>query len=264
MRKILNIILWISLPLGVLVVVVLTQNHYQNKTVVALNVDINYNIEGETNRLLTYEDINTFVRHRYDSIKGKKIKSINIEEIEYDLMDNPYIKSADAYTTMDGSVQLRIIQRKAIVRVIDVFGDQFYMDDQARILPIRSYYPARVLVCNGNVRNIGYYSNNYTHKQLDSLVEISILKDIYQMAKYIEMDTLLSRQIVQLNVDIKGEFVLVPLLSNHIIKFGKAENIAEKFNKLKIFYTDGLGHHRWNDYKTINLKYKNQIVCTKN
>ena len=264
MRKILNIILWISLPLGVLAVGVMTQIHYQNKEVAALNVDINYNADGETNRLLTYEDINTFIRHRYDSIEGKKIKSINIEKIEQDLMDNPYIKSADAYTTMDGSVQLRIIQRKAIVRVIDAFGDQFYMDDQARILPIRSYYPARVLVCNGHVGNLGYYSNNYTHNQLDSIVDKSILKDIYQMARYIELDTLLSKQIVQLNVDIKGEFILVPLLSNHIIKFGKAENIAEKFEKLKVFYTDGLGHHRWNDYKILNLKYKNQIVCTKN
>jgi len=50
---------------------------------------------------------------------------------------------------------------------------------------------------------------------------------------------------------------------SYIIEFGNAENIEVKFNKLKIFYKEGLGHHKWSNYRKINLRYKNQIVCTK-
>jgi cell division protein FtsQ len=33
---------------------------------------------------------------------------------------------------------------------------------------------------------------------------------------------------------------------------------------LMTFYKEGLNKVGWNAYLTINLKYKNQIVCTKN
>ena len=34
--------------------------------------------------------------------------------------------------------------------------------------------------------------------------------------------------------------------------------------KLKTFYTEGLNKtDGWNKYSTINIKYKNQVVCTK-
>ncbi len=263
MHRILKILLWISLPILVVVVGFIAQNHYVNKKVQELNVDINYDKDGETNRLLTYEDINTFVRHRYDSIVGKKIKDINIEQIESDLLSIRYVKNADVFSTINGKLQMRIIQRKAIVRIIDSYGDQFYLDEDGHILPIRSYFPAHVLVCNGIIPSIGFYSRNYSDNEIDSIIRKNIIYDIYKMATILNKDTFLHKQIAQINVDINGEFTLVPLVSSHVILFGKAENIEDKFNKLKLFYSDGLAHHRWNDYKIINLKYRNQIVCTK-
>ena len=42
------------------------------------------------------------------------------------------------------------------------------------------------------------------------------------------------------------------------------EAYEEKFEKLKMFYTEGLNKtDGWNKYSTINIKYKNQVVCTK-
>ncbi|MBL0100570.1 MAG: hypothetical protein IPP49_11445 [Saprospiraceae bacterium] len=35
-----------------------------------------------------------------------------------------------------------------------------------------------------------------------------------------------------------------------------------KFNKLKIFYRDGLPKLGWSRYKTLNLKYANQVTGT--
>jgi len=263
MLRILKILLWVSLPVLVVVVGIMAQHHSENRVVEELAVDINYNKNGEANRLLTYEDINTFIRHNYDSLIGRKVKDINIENVENDLLSLDYVKTADVYTTVDGEVQVRINQRKAIVRVVDAFGDQFYIDEDGRVLPIRSFFPAHVVVCNGNIPSIGFYSRNFTKIELDSIFNKSILNDIYKMALAIDNDSLLHKQIAQMNVDIDGEFTLVPLVSSHIIEFGEPKDIEEKFNKLKLFYTDGLEHHRWNDYKIINLKYRNQIVCTK-
>ena len=47
------------------------------------------------------------------------------------------------------------------------------------------------------------------------------------------------------------------------IVIGTVDNLAEKFDNLRAFYEQGLSKYGWNKYKTINLKFKNQIVCTK-
>jgi len=262
-RKILRIFLWITIPVLVIVVGIIAKNKYFNTPIKDVKVEIDYRKKGDLNRFLTYEDITDFISRHYDSLEGKKIRNANLEEIQNNLIELPYIKDANAYTTLDGKINLQIKQRRAIIRVIDNDNNNYYLDDVGRIIPIRTRFPARVPICNGVIPNIGFYTKNYNNKELDSIVDNTILKDIFAMAKYIESDTLMKMQIAQINIDINGNFILIPLVSRHTIEFGKAENIEEKFKKLKLFYQKGIGHHKWSIYKTINLEYKNQIVCTK-
>ena len=44
---------------------------------------------------------------------------------------------------------------------------------------------------------------------------------------------------------------------------GDAEDLDKKLYKLRLFYAEGLNKTGWNEYKVINLKYANQVVCTK-
>ena len=39
--------------------------------------------------------------------------------------------------------------------------------------------------------------------------------------------------------------------------------MQEKFNKLEIFYKEGLNYMGWEKYETIKLDYKGQVVCDK-
>ncbi len=263
MRKWLKILLWSLLPIGLVVGGIVANKVHQNRLVKGLNIEIAYEDGTENNRFITIADLNKFIRKRHDKIESKKLNEISIEKLEKELISIPYIKTADVYTSMNAEIQVRVKQRKAIVRVYDQLNDEYYLDSEGQIMPTRLSYPAKVLICNGLIPSIGYMHKKLNPHQLDSLVQHSILKDVYLMASYIEADTLLSVQIAQMYIDAKGEFALVPLVGNHVISFGKAVDIDEKFNKLKLFYQEGLGHHRWNNYKEINLKYKNQIVCTK-
>lgn len=261
--KIIKILVWALIPTAMVVVGIIAQNHYYNSPVKEVKVEINYREKGDLNRFLSYKDISSFINRNYDSIKGSPIKEINLEELQNGLEELPYIKAANAFATLDGEINLQIQQRRAIIRIIDVDDNNYYIDDMGRIIPIRTKFPARVPICNGMIPNIGFYTNNYSDKELDSIVNNTILKDIYAMAQYIDRDTLLNMQITQLNIDNNGEYILTPLVSSQIIEFGKARNIDEKFENLKLFYIKGLGHHKWTTYRKISLKYKNQIVCTK-
>ena len=83
------------------------------------------------------------------------------------------------------------------------------------------------------------------------------------MSSFIAGHELWSAQIVQIYVNNQGEYELIPRIGPHIIILGDLEDYRAKFEKLELFYKDGLNHVGWNQYLKINLKYKDQIVCTK-
>ena len=59
------------------------------------------------------------------------------------------------------------------------------------------------------------------------------------------------------------EFELVPEFGSHIIVLGDLSDLDKKLRKLNAFYQQALLEEGLNKYKTINLKFDNQVVCVK-
>lgn len=59
------------------------------------------------------------------------------------------------------------------------------------------------------------------------------------------------------------EVELLPRSGNHTILFGRMEEIVPKFEKLLRFYRSGLQHIGWDEYRTIDIRYNDQVVCKK-
>ena len=97
----------------------------------------------------------------------------------------------------------------------------------------------------------------------DSIYYDSLLTNLYRLAMYITHDKFLKAQIDQIYVNESGEFELVPRVGNQLIILGSADDLEAKFKKLFAFYKYGLNKIGWNKYNTINLKYKNQVLCSK-
>ena len=90
-----------------------------------------------------------------------------------------------------------------------------------------------------------------------------IIPDLFKLVLTINDSKLWRSQFEQIYVNSKGDIELVPRVGNHIIELGSVENLNEKLENLEAFYKQGLSQYGWNKYRTISLKYKNQIVCTK-
>jgi hypothetical protein len=56
---------------------------------------------------------------------------------------------------------------------------------------------------------------------------------------------------------------LVPRTGNHTVRFGTADDVEQKLDKLLTFYENGLRNIGWDAYRTISVEYKGQVVCTK-
>jgi cell division protein FtsQ len=86
---------------------------------------------------------------------------------------------------------------------------------------------------------------------------------LYKIASYVDKHEFWKAQIEQIFVTRDNEFILIPKVGNHIILFGSAEEVDEKFEKLFVFYKEGLNRVGWNKYSSINIKYKGQVICKK-
>jgi cell division protein FtsQ len=87
-------------------------------------------------------------------------------------------------------------------------------------------------------------------------------KEFFERAK-IHEDAFLDALIDQIYVTKHQELILTPKVGVRKIFFGKAKNIDEKLFNLKAFYLHGKSKIDWQKYSSINIKYRNQIVCSK-
>jgi len=56
---------------------------------------------------------------------------------------------------------------------------------------------------------------------------------------------------------------LSPKIGSATIVLGDMSDLDSKLVKLKAFYQAKIGSKELDDYRSVNLKYRNQIVCTK-
>jgi hypothetical protein len=56
---------------------------------------------------------------------------------------------------------------------------------------------------------------------------------------------------------------LVPRSGDFIIEFGTMDDCEDKLLKLRRFYDNGLSSIGWSEYKTIDVRYDKQVICTK-
>jgi len=205
-------------------------------------IDINI-IDSLNTHFISDSEIKNLILKNHPDIIGKHTKSINKEKLEQIINKIPSVKNTEVFTSLRGCLHLEIEQRRPIVRLLK--GKGFYIDEEGRRMPLSSNYTSRVLVVSGHIK--------------DKTIET----DLMPLVNFITKDEFWSSQINQIYVDSKDEYILIPRVGGQKIELGKIENFERKFDKLYALYKDGFSTVGWNKYKKINLKYENQIVCTK-
>lgn len=232
------------------VVVLLSFINVKKQTVKCTDVKIL--IPGADN-FIEREEIDAILRQDQGVLLGRNIEKINIHQIEKKLRSNPYIGFAKVYMDMDGVMHIEVKQRQPILRIMNANGQDFYIDNDGLKMPISSNFTANVLVATGNITEVFGSRVDTLHTQL--------ARDLYKTALYIKRDTLWDNQIEQIDVNTKNDMVLIPRVGDETIILGNADSLDVKMRNLKVFYHRALPQVIARRYKTINIKYSNQVVC---
>ncbi|MCX6287491.1 MAG: hypothetical protein NTY96_10280 [Bacteroidetes bacterium] len=262
--KIAYVSLWVLLVAGACVLVGFTSFEQYYRPCHRIYITMDY---GQADKLVTKEDIDSLIRRSTGKISGKPMGWVNIRHIETSITSQAYVEKAHIYESLDGNIFVDVKQREPILRIINSKYETFYVDGSGRLLPPNPFFPARVLVANGNISHSYITNRNFrieTPMMDDTLGPAdTLMLDLYKLALYINRDKFLKAEIDQIFVTPSKEFELVPKIGNHLIMLGRADNLDEKFKKLLAFYKQGLNIMGWNKYNYINVKYRNQVVCSK-
>jgi cell division protein FtsQ len=179
-----------------------------------------------------------------------------MHELENSLKANPFIEYAKVYGDMDGTLMIEISQRQPILRMLNRFDQDFYIDMHGLKLPLSPNFTARVLAVNG-------FIDEPFGGRVDTM-RTQIARDVFKTVSYIHADPLWDAQIAQVYVNVDKEIELIPRVGSQRILLGSADSLDVKFKNLLGFYKQALPKMGWEAYKTINIKYTNQVIGIKN
>ena len=204
---------------------------------------IEVKFQAGNNNFLTHFMVNKLLIQN-DTIVTNQAKSvIDLYHLENNVLKNPYVEKAAVFLTIGGVLKTNIKQRTPIARIFSN-KDTYYIDKQGVKVPLSSNYSARVLLVSG--------------------VENSAdIKMILPLISYILEDDFLHKEIVGIVKSDVDEFEFSVRSGDYKIDFGKLNDLEVKFNKLKAFYNTTYKNKTIQEYKTITVKYHNQVVCSK-
>jgi len=202
------------------------------------------------------QEVDKIIQANNHLLVGRRMDNINIYDLEKRLRSNPFIEFAKVYADMDGVINVEISQRQPVLRIINRYDQDFYVDQHGLKIPLSANFTARVLAANG-------YIDELFANRVDTL-QTPLAMELFKAANYIRNDSLWDAQIAEIYVNKDREIELIPRVGNNRILLGNADSLETKFRNLLVFYKKALPQVGWDAYKTINIKYANQVVGVRN
>lgn len=208
--------------------------------------DIKVVFSNGENPFISYQTVNKLLIQSLGGAKNQSKENINLNDVEMFIQNNQMIENAEIFQTLNGELGALITQRTPILRVANGL-ESYYYDDQGLKMPLSNNFSARVPITTSEIKKEN-------------------CEDIICLAKKIRNDDFLRKQIIGIH-QIKGknpkQFELKTREGEQIIIFGDLKRMESKIKNLKVFYKKVMLDGSLNNYKTINLKFNNQVVCTK-
>ena len=231
----------------------------RNATMRGLEISV---VDRQPN-IITADDVDSILMASFPSLTKTDIKDIDRDAIVDKLCENPYILEASAHTTTGGKLQVNVTPRIPVVRMF-YQDNEFYISHEGTFMPITAKHYCYTLIGNSNAAEPRLkkpsginLADTAVKKQPSSLVKV------WKTASYLYDNPAYGDIFDQVSIAENGDICLVPKLGQLTVILGDTTQMQTKFENLWAFLDQGISLVGWNTYSTINLKYKNQVVCTK-
>jgi cell division protein FtsQ len=251
-NRIILVCFWLLAGTGLIVLLIAAVNSRSHQ--VCDGYDININGNGTGKWFIDKNDIiNVLTENKSVSIKNKPIKSFNLGAIEAKLEKESWVKDAELFFDNEGVLKVKVTEREPVARLFTTTGQSFYIDSTGKKLPLSSKLSVKLPV---------FTSYPYAGKKAGT-TEKKLLRDIKDMSLYLSKNPFWMAQVSQIDITPSKEFEIVPTIGNHVIEFGDADDIDQKFHRLLIFYKQVLAKTGMDKYERIKVQFAQQVIGVK-
>jgi cell division protein FtsQ len=234
---------WDYIKLGGLIICITGLYAFSGQRSDSRNVEgITIKFTGENNLYLTQAMVNKLLIQNYGIIKNMPKEKLVLNTIEKVIETNDMVKSAQVYLTINGELTSNIVQRQPIGRVEG--KTKYYLDEEGKNMPLSSNHSARVPIITGNITGRS-------------------LEDVYEILNYINGDDFLRKNVIGIHIEDEGNYQLKFRMENFVVNLGNVDDLEQKFNNFKAFYTKAARDKTLENYNIVSLEFNNQVVCTK-
>ncbi|TRX22784.1 cell division protein FtsQ/DivIB [Flavobacterium franklandianum] len=198
---------------------------------------------GENAPYINQETVNKLLIENNKDAKSIGKDKLDLNRLEKRLNSHEMIEKSDVFVSIDGVVKAVVKQKTPVARVFD--GDNsFYIDYKGNRMPLSANYTARVPLVSGVINK----------KNREKLAEL--FRVIYD-------DEFLKKNIIGVQIMPNESLKMLNRNYNYQIDFGGTKRMNAKFNNYKVFFQKAVLDSSLYKYKTIDLRFEQQVVCTK-
>jgi len=205
--------------------------------------DSNVEFVGNEQLFVTYESVNKLLIEKETDASAIQKVALDLRSLEDMLNQHEMIEKAEVFVSIDGILKAKVKQKTPIARFAHL-DNSYYIDSQGGKMPLSESFSARVPLISGE----------------ESKIEVKSVHDILMM---INEDEFLKVNIIGVKVLSKGGLELKNRGFDFDIHFGNPLNGKEKFKNYKAFLQKAVKDSSIYQYKKIDLRFNNQVVCTK-
>lgn len=177
-------------------------------------------------------------------IVGQPIHSVNTYAIADYLRQFNNFETVDCLITTQGNLKVRVVPMVPAIRVFDG-ENSYYVNKDGKTMAAIPGFHVDVPVVTGK----------FTKTFRPELV--------LPVVKFIQNDPLLNDLIGMIQVNDRENIILIPRIKGHVINIGDVNRLDEKRRALLTAYRKILPYKGWENYDTISVKYRGQIVATR-
>ena len=198
---------------------------------------------GDNKNFVKQESVNKLLIENISDVKTIAKEDLNLNKLENSINKHPMVEKSEVFVSVDGVLKAVVKQKTPIARVFDEFGS-FYIDYEGNRMPLSDVNTARVPLISG-------VFDDKNKKKLSK-----VLKMIYD-------DEFLKKNIIGVEVMSDESLMMTNRNFSYQIEFGKMMNEERKFKNYKAFFQKAILDSTLYKYKKINLRFTQQVVCTK-
>jgi cell division protein FtsQ len=235
---------WTNIRLVLMIMLVLflfsfASMRNENRKITKIDVKI---IDEDTPFLLPTM-VNKLLIEKNEHSKTITKEGLDLKKLEKSVNNHDLIQKSELFVSVDGVLKAVVKQKTPVGRVVQEMGS-FYIDYEGNRMSLSENYSARVPLVSGKIDAV----------ENEKLSEV--LKMIYE-------DDFLKKNIIGVQVVSSGNLIMQNRNYDYTIDFGKIINIDRKFKNYKAFFQKAVLDSTLNNYKKINLKFTQQVVCIK-